>query len=25
MEIIFVYKTSTEPCGFVSVYLDSQP
>jgi len=24
-EIILVYKTSTEPCGFDSVYSDSQP
>jgi len=25
MEIILVYKTSTKPCGFDSVYSDRQP
>jgi len=25
MEIILVYKTSTKPCGFDSVYSASQP
>jgi len=25
MKIIPVYKTNVKPCGFDSVYLDSQP
>jgi len=25
MEIILVYKTNMKPCGFYSVYLDTQP
>jgi len=25
MKIILVYKTNMKPCGFDSVYLDSQP